>query len=253
MVFTVYNRVDTVTLGYYKGAEAVGFYGAAYKVYEVLVLGAAYFANSVLPILSKRAHTDNQGFTKAFVKGYVILFFLGIFVAVMNLIFAPLAIMIIGGPKFYPSILALQILSLAVVVSYFNHLNGYSIIALNKQWFSLGLAMVALTFNLILNLILIPQFSFYGAAFNTFLTEGFIVIVSLFILRKWGNIKFGFSDVIIAFKEYTIPLSVTEYWLSNYSKCFSIVQIYKIPQQQPNKKLGLYHQKEIAHSNPYCL
>ena len=59
-------------------------------MYEVLVLGAAYFANSVLPILSKRAHTDNQGFTKAFVKGYVILFFLGIFVAVMNLIFAPL-------------------------------------------------------------------------------------------------------------------------------------------------------------------
>ncbi len=201
VLFTVYNRLDIVILGYMKGAEAVGFYGASYKVYDVLVLGAAYFANSVLPILSNLAHKDQARFRQIYVKSFVVLLGMGVTVAILNFIFAPLAILILGGPEFQPSVLALRILSLAIVVSYFNHLNGYAIIALGKQWYSFIIAILALGANLALNLLLIPRFSLYGAAFNTFLTEGTIMILSVIILRKTENVRFGPRDLFLTGKE----------------------------------------------------
>ncbi len=113
-----------------------------------------------------------------------------------------MAIAIIGGPKFVSSVVPLQILSLALVASYFNHLNGYTLIALGKQWWSFATAIVALVLNVSLNLIFIPQFSYNAAAFITFLTEGFIVILSLIMLRKIANIKFSLSDYPNVIKEF---------------------------------------------------
>lgn len=198
VLFTVYNHLDIVVLGYFKGAAAVGYYGASYKVYEVLVLGAAYFANSILPILSNLAHKDEAVFKRVFVKSFVVLAVLGLGVSIANFILAPIAIAVIGGPEYQPSVLALQILSLALFVSYFNHLGGYAIIALSKQWLSFLVAIVALVLNLVLNLILIPKYSLYGAAFNTFLTEAIILILSLYVLRRFGGVRFGPRDIFYA-------------------------------------------------------
>lgn len=184
VTFTIYNRIDTVILAHFKGQEAVGLYGAAYRIYEVLTLGAAYFANAVLPLISKLAQTDKQKLAQVYRKSFMVLLILGVLVAGTNFIFAPLGIALIAGDKFAGSIPALQILSLALIVSYFNHLNGYTLIALGKQWYSFVIAIGALTLNIVLNWIFIPIYSYYAAAFITFITEGMIVLATLLILHK---------------------------------------------------------------------
>ncbi len=194
VVFTIYNRIDTVILSYYKGQEAVGLYGAAYRIFEVLVLGAAFFANAVLPLISSLAQTDREKLGLVYRKSFVILTFLGVGVAITNFFLAPFAISLIGGAKFAGAVLPLQILSLALIVSYFNHLNGYTLIALGKQWYSFAIAIIALIINVILNLIFIPRYSYNAAAFITFLTEGLIVVLSLYLLRKVAKIKFSLAD-----------------------------------------------------------
>ncbi len=202
VVFTIYDRIDTVILAYFKGQEAVGLYGAAYRVFEVLTLGAAYFANAVLPLISNLAHTNREKLVEVYRKSFVILLILGVSVAVTNYIFAPLGIAIIAGPKFAASVDALRILSLALVVAYFNHLNGYTLIALGKQWYSFGIAIGALVINVILNLIFIPRYSFYGAAFITFVTEGLIVLATLVILNKQIGLTPRLSDLPKVVKEF---------------------------------------------------
>ena len=183
VLFTVYNRMDTLILAYYHGDTAVGIYGAAYRIFEVLVLGAAYFANSLLPEISKLAVDNKPALKKLFFKSLIILLGMGFFVAIINFIFAPIGIAIIGGEKFAASVTPLRILSLALIVSYFNHLGGFTLIALGKQWWSFRIAIIALIVNLILNLILIPRFSYNAAAFTTFLTEGLIVIITVFLIK----------------------------------------------------------------------
>lgn len=184
VTFTIYNRIDTVILSHFKGQEAVGLYGAAYRIYEVLTLGAAYFANAVLPLISQLAQNDRQKLAEVYRKSFVVLLILGVLVATTNFIFAPLGITLIAGDKFAGSVGALQILSLALIVSYFNHLNGYTLIALGKQWYSFAIAIGALTLNIVLNWIFIPIYSYYAAAFITFITEGVIVLATLLILHK---------------------------------------------------------------------
>jgi len=183
VLFTIYNRMDTLILNYYHGDDAVGIYGAAYRIFEVLILGAAYFTNSILPLISKLAANDKARLKKVFKKSFIFLTLMGVFVAVTNYIFAPLGIAVIGGQEFAASVTPLRILSLALIVSYFNHLGGFTLIALGKQWWSFRIAIVALVFNLILNLIFIPKFSYNAAAFTTFLTEGLIVIINVILIN----------------------------------------------------------------------
>ena len=202
VVFTIYNRIDTVILSHFKGQEAVGYYGAAYRIYEVLTLGAAYFSNAVLPLISNLAKTDKAKLSLVYRKSFVVLFFLGVGVAAVNFLLAPLGITLIAGQKFAASIHALQILSLAVVVSYFNHLNGYTLIALGRQWYSFIIAILALVLNITLNVIFIPRFSFYGAAFITFLTEGFIVLCTLVILQRLIRLNPQLFDLVSIPREF---------------------------------------------------
>lgn len=187
VLFTVYNRMDTLILAHYHGNVAVGIYGAAYRIFEVLVLGAAYFANSLLPTISRLAVDDKPTLKKLFFKSLIILLGMGFLVAVVNFIFAPIGIAVIGGQKFMEAVAPLRILSLALIVSYFNHLGGFTLIALGKQWWSFKIAFIALAVNLVLNFGLIPRFSYNAAAFTTFLTEGLIVIITVYLIRHELN------------------------------------------------------------------
>jgi O-antigen/teichoic acid export membrane protein len=202
VLFTVYNRIDTVLLSYFKGEEAVGLYGAAYRIFEVLVLGAAYFANSILPLISNLAMNNRSALKVVYEKAMIILLLMGIAAAVVNFLLAPIGIAIVAGSKFSGAILALQILSLALVVSYLNHLNGYTLIALGKQWYSFAIAIVALVINLGLNVIFIPRFSLYAAAAITFVTEGIIATLSFLVIRHIIGVRMSPEFVLETIKEW---------------------------------------------------
>ncbi len=193
VIFTIYNRIDTIILSLYKGEVAVGIYGTSYRIYEVLVLGGAYFSNSVLPLLSNLAHNDKKEMALLYQKSFVVLSWMGIGVALLNFLLAPVFVWVLGGSKFLPAIAPLRILSLALVVSYFNHLNGYSLIALGKQKYSLAIAACVLFINLAGNLIFIPHFSYLAAAWMTFVTEGVIVLLSMAVLKKEIGIGLNFA------------------------------------------------------------
>jgi O-antigen/teichoic acid export membrane protein len=202
VLFTVYNRIDTVLLSYFKGEEAVGLYGAAYRIFEVLVLGAAYFANSILPLISNLATNNRPGLKVVYEKAMVILLLMGMAAAVVNFLLAPVGIAIVAGPKFLGAVLALQVLSLALVVSYLNHLNGYTLIALGKQWYSFAIAIVALVINLGLNVFFIPIFSLYAAAAITFITETVIAILSFFVIRRIIGVRMSPRFVFETIREW---------------------------------------------------
>lgn len=201
VVFTIYNRVDTVILSYFKGSDAVADYGLAYRIFEVVVLGAAFFANSVLPVISNLAQSNREHLKNFFQKALVLLLFLGIGAAATTYILAPFGVGILGGNEYGGAVVALRILSLSLIVSYFNHLNGYTMIALGKQRQSLVIALFALTVNVGLNLIFIPIYSYKAAAFITFITEGIIVVMSLYFLHREIGVTFSFRQIPIVIRE----------------------------------------------------
>jgi O-antigen/teichoic acid export membrane protein len=195
LVFSIYNKIDIFILQSIKGAESVGTYGLAYKIHDNLILGAAFLANALFPILSKCANESglNNRLRLIYKKSFDILFMAGIFLMVSVLIFAPLIIQIIGGREFTASTLVLRILVFGTFIAYFNHLTGYSLIALGKQKISLIVAVMALIWNVGLNLIFIPRYSYLAAAVVTIATEGLVLILTSVYLAKKFNLKPSFS------------------------------------------------------------
>ncbi|MBI2267909.1 MAG: flippase [Candidatus Blackburnbacteria bacterium] len=185
MLFSVYNRIDTIILQVFQGDFSVGIYGLSYKVYDNSVMGAAFLMNAVFPIMATRFRSSPRAnLQKFYQKIFDVLFMLGVFVFGVIFITAPFVVEMLGRGGFKDSVGVLQILSVAVMFAYLNHLTGYSLIALGKQRVSLVIALVALLFNVLLNLIFIPSYSYNAAAIITIATEGLILVLSTIAVWK---------------------------------------------------------------------
>lgn len=186
LMFTADNKIDTVMLGILKGSGSVGIYGIAYRVYDVLILGAAYLMNVLLPILSQY-HQDKIKLRTIYQRTFDVLLLIGVGAGVLAYFASPLIVRVLTQQRFadfFDSVLVLRLLIPAMVLAYFNHLTGYTIVALGKQRPYFLVALSALIFNLSANLILIPRFSYFGAATVTILTEALVLLITtIFVFR----------------------------------------------------------------------
>ena len=191
LIFSIYNRIDIFILQAIKGSVSVGIYGLAYKIHDNLILGAAFLMAALFPLLSRYAADLNSKTKLAVIyqKTFDVLFLLGGGMVFIFFIFAPLIIKAVGGEEFFESILVLRILVFATLLAYFNHLTGYTLIALGKQRASLTVAVVALIWNVGLNLVFIPRYSSLAAAGVTVATEGLVLFLTSFYLAKTFNLK----------------------------------------------------------------
>jgi O-antigen/teichoic acid export membrane protein len=181
-------------LGSLKGSGAVGIYAVAYRVYDVLILGAAYLMNSLLPVLSHYAQQPNgrEKLKTIYQKSFDILLMMGLVAVVFSFFFSPLLVKFLTQQRFvefFDSIGVLKILSLAIFFAYFNHLTGFTIVSLSRQNKYFLVALSALVFNVLANFLIIPRFSYYGAALITVLTEGVVLVITTFFIYRFLKIK----------------------------------------------------------------
>lgn len=188
LVFSLYNRVDILILQHFKGLESVAVYDLAYKIHGNLVLGAAFLMNTLFPFLSRAYKEQNKNVLKAYYhKIFGILTLGGLLVGGIFWILAKPTIFIFTGNQylqFVDSATVLRILVFATFIAYLNHLTGYSLIAFGKQRASLLVAILALIFNVVANIVFIPIYSWIAAAVITFATELFIFLASSFIIWR---------------------------------------------------------------------
>jgi O-antigen/teichoic acid export membrane protein len=182
LVFALYDAgIDSFFLKTLIGSAAVGFYGLPYKIYTNLILGAAFFMNSLFPIIIKKGHRNINPTLK---RGAIFLLTSGLAIGLLVTFSAPTIIKIIGGEAFLASVPVLRILMLALVLGYLNHLTGYTMIALRAEKQLLYFSLLALAINLAGNWLLIPYFGIIGAAWTTVATEASILFTTGVFLAK---------------------------------------------------------------------
>ena len=183
LVFALYDAgIDNFFLKTLIGSGAVGLYGLSYKIYTNLILGAAFFMNSLFPIIIKK---PSRHLPKMLKQGGLLLLTAGTIIGLAMVLGGPIIINLIGGDDFAPAVGVLQILSLALVFGYLNHLTGYTMIALGAQRQLLYLSLLALLINLAGNWLFIPKLGIIGAAWVTVATEGSILITTgIFLIKR---------------------------------------------------------------------
>lgn len=179
----IYFRADAFILTNLKSFAEVGIYNVAYQIFQSLLVIPAYIMNSFYPIMLKDFTENKPKFISNLVKACLIMFgvaFLGI---LLTLIFAPLVINIItGGKDFSGSIQSLRMLSLGFPAFFVSSVLMWTLIVLRKYKIMLLIYLAGLVFNISLNFILIPGYSYIGASLVTVLSEYLILILQLVIL-----------------------------------------------------------------------
>ncbi len=196
----VYFKADTLILSIYKSEEAVGFYGAPYKILEVITTLPHMILGLVLPtmVLYFRNELKKQlhDFMQNIFDFFVVICFMIVLVFTVE---AGGVINFIAGPQYAKSIPILQILIWPTVIIFFSNLFNYGIIAMEKQRETIKYFLICALLSLVGYFILIPKFSYYGAAFMTFSVELLIAVFSYMLFRKYSGwkINFGLSAKVL--------------------------------------------------------
>lgn len=187
LLLAVFFRFDVVILRAQSGVADLGLYDAAYKVINMTQIIPPYFVAALFPLLARYAVADRAALERAFQRALGLLQLLAWPVAVGVTLLAPLLIQMIGGEAFLPgAALALAILIWYLPLSYANGVTQYVLIALRRQRAITVAFALGAVFNLGLNLLLIPRYSYLAAAAVTVATELVLMAPFLWALHREG-------------------------------------------------------------------
>lgn len=180
----VYSYLDSVLLSKIVGDAAVGFWSVAYKLTYAFQFIPMAFAAAMFPAMSAYFCSDKSRLKQTFERA---IFYLAVVAAPVSFGIFSLAKPIVTtlyGASYAPSVLPLQIAIFAVVFIFLNYPVGSLLNACDRQMTNTAIMGVSMALNVILNVILIPRFSFVGAAIAAVVSHLFLYILGMFFANK---------------------------------------------------------------------
>lgn len=224
----IYYRVDTVMLSIFTTESVVGWYGGAYKFFDVIMFLPSIFSTVIFPIFSK-LESDQKELSDTFQRSLKYMIWAGIPMAICFYLFAGNIIQLFYGLDEYgPSVLLLKVFAPGVILVYIDFIFGNAIMATDKQrsWAFCGLGAILL--NVALNYLAIPyaQQGYgnggLGAAVATIVTELFIMVAALTLLPT-KNFK-GFNAWIPVKSVFSGAAMFASIWWLNTLHLYWILQ-----------------------------
>jgi O-antigen/teichoic acid export membrane protein len=199
---TIYYRIDSVMLSKMAPESVVGWYGGAYRLFDVLNFFPVIFTTAAFPVLSRLWGREEQAHKRTTQRSLEFMILIGILVTIGAMTFSDKAVQLFYGlPAYTPSIIVLKVLATGIIFLFVDMILGSTLIASNKQRQQSILALIAIPLNVGLNLLLIPYFQLsaenggIGAGIATVITEFFIMIAGLWLMPK-GILK-GFRFHVV--------------------------------------------------------
>ncbi len=186
---TVLYRADTAMLAAMTSAEEVGEYAAAFRLFETTLFLGWGVGAAVFPVYSRRTVDTNPPIGPVFERSLKLLAALTLPIAVGAAVLAAPAIDLLYGAEFEDSALALVLLAPAIALHPFAYLSGYLLVSQNRQRVLAPVFGAVAVQNIVLNLLLIPAFSLYGAAAGTSISEALVATALLALsIRVVGSL-----------------------------------------------------------------
>ena len=165
LLATLFFKIDVPLMEAILGNETLGLYSTGYKYLDALNVIPSMFTMALFPVISRKAVEDRAGFVRFFQLGVKILMLLVLPAAIIATLGARELVRLLGGPEYLPGgMIALQLMAWSMVIGWTNSLTQYVLIALNQQRYLMRAYMLALSFNLIANLVLMPRFGYQASA-----------------------------------------------------------------------------------------
>ncbi len=185
MLATVFFRINVLLLKPMKGDMVVGYYSAALKYVDGLLIIPQYFTQAIFPLMSRYAATSRDSLMRAYVLSLRLLLIVALPIAAAMPFIAQGLILVLGGGEYLPdSMIALQVIIWFLPFSFVNSVTQYVLIAIDQQRFLTRAFLIGVVFNIVANLLVIPAYSYRGAAVVTILSELVLLGPFYYAVRK---------------------------------------------------------------------
>ncbi|WP_447974990.1 flippase [Nitrospira sp. Kam-Ns4a] len=175
----VYMNIDSVMLGYWGHITETGWYNAASKLNGIALVPMSLLMLVTFPAFTAMSHNVDDGFRRRWDTWATAMIGLGAMFACVILASADGIVELAFGKDYQPAALALRILILTAVLMYLYTPAYQALIMFNRQMRLFWCLALGAVVNVLLNIVLIPRFSLYGAAWATVVTH-LIILVQLF-------------------------------------------------------------------------
>ena len=216
VVTSIYLQLNTVLLGFLKNALAVGYFAAATKVMQMLLTMSVCLGSVMMPRASHLiAENKEDEFNRLIQKSYDFTLAIALPITIGLIFCAPSLITALCGVKFEHSILPSQIIAPIILMVAISNVFGIQVLfpkgKINIVTLSCGIGAVA---DLILNLCLIPFFSYIGTSIAYLGAEVATTVSMYFIGRKYipiiyfkkSHLTYALGCIVMAFALYGISL-----------------------------------------------
>lgn len=167
MAIMVYMKIDLIMLGQMLGDDAVGIYSAAVRISEVWYFIPMIIVASVFPAILEAKKRDETQYLQRLQRLYDLMVWLSVAIALpMTFISTPIVVTLFG-PAYAESGAVLAIHIWASVFVFLGVASSQWLVAENRQILSFQRTLLGALVNVILNLVLIPDFGPIGAAVAT--------------------------------------------------------------------------------------
>jgi O-antigen/teichoic acid export membrane protein len=194
----IYTYADSIMLSSLQGNEVVGWYSAPYRLMLMMLFIPNVINVVIFPVMS-RYFTSSPSFLKLIYTKYLkFMLILSLPLGMGTTLIADKIILLIFGVGFENSIVALKIIIWTIVLTFIGAAFARLLESINQQRIITKISMVCMVVNVLLNILLIPKFSYIGSSFVTVFTE-FLLVGSIIFFSYRLN--------------YGIPLSVIKSYL----------------------------------------
>lgn len=183
----IHFKADTIMLSLLKSPHEVGVYGYAYKIGEIIFTFPVMFIGALFPRLSQLLTENKEKFRQLAQLAFDAL--------VVGTI--PFLAFVFLGARYFTVLLsrssyqdglaagnALQILTVAMVAWFIGTLFIHLLIMANDYKGLIRNLTIVVGINILLNVLLIPSFSYYGAATATVITELIMLVLTVAYTKK---------------------------------------------------------------------
>ena len=170
-LISIHMKIDQVMIGNMLDVEQVGIYSVAVRLAEFWLFIPGIIVSTLMPYFVSLRESNNELYHYRLMQLYSFMFWMGLFVGVVTIIFGEYIIRLLFGEAYVGAYAAFV----------FNIWNGIFIsqaiargiwmISENLQIYRLYNNMIIVILNITVNLLLIPKIGIAGAAIATLLTQ----------------------------------------------------------------------------------
>lgn len=198
MIGLLHLRADAILLSLLKPPADVGIYAVAFRFVEQAFFLPGLLVAAVFPILARYVHHRDDRLALVVDRTFRVLVLGAISVTIALIVLAPIIVRLVATSAYDDAIAPARILSIALIFVFAGPVFYNLLFAVNRQRELILIGIGAVTLNVALNLVLIPRYSYNGAAIATLISECVGFLGTFVVAQRLTSIGIDWSFLLRA-------------------------------------------------------